>query len=68
VFGEHEAQQSALEPQQRDFVVLHLKNLGQDHAQVHGGHSLPQYRSKGDEMFGEDDFFHHPVIDILGHR
>ena len=68
VFGEHEAQQSALEPQQRDFGVLHSKNLGQDHAQVQRRHSLAQHRSQGEQMFGKDDFFHHPVIVILGHR
>ncbi len=68
VFGEHKAQRSAFQPQEGDFVVLHLKNLGQNHAQIQRRHSLAQHRSQGEEMLGKDDFFHHPVIDILGHR
>ena len=66
--GKHEAQQSAFQPQEGHFGVLHSKNLGQNHTQIQRRHSLAQHRSQGEQMFGEDDFFHHPVIDILGHR
>ncbi|MFZ0806561.1 MAG: hypothetical protein WAN03_10280 [Candidatus Sulfotelmatobacter sp.] len=63
-----EAQQAAFQPHQRDFRILHAKNLGHDHAQVHCRNSRPQHRSQGQQVLGEYDLFHHPVIAVLTHR
>src|SRR5438270_13882813 len=68
MFWKDEAQQSAFQPHQRDFVVLYLENLRQHHAQIQGSHSWPEHGTQGEKMLWKNNFFHHRGIIVWSHN
>src|SRR5271154_4290042 len=68
VLGKNELQQTAVQPKQSNFRVLHPEYFRQHHTDLERGYPLAQHRSEREQIFGKNDLFDSSIFRLLGHR